>query len=294
MSSPIHKYLFSPPPSPPTRSNDWAVRKPSLTPIKLVSELLPNARTFDAERGEMKPRSPRTPQQRQFTLDNTYPSPYPSSPAIVIDEVGGTPGSATPKASAIGPSTPKRRTKGDKEKIASPPYLPANVPSSPIPIPSALPRPLVRLMVFASLVLSCILMLVFVPSARLPSLHSASVSRRLKLAPDGRAYLDVVRGANSWEDARDRDYQPPQIRVKQMNKRVPSREKRAVPRELPVQFNAKHTDFQPLPRRAASPVPFPLLTSSLHFSRTSCSRPTTRCPTRSTRPSHSMHTSCSV
>jgi len=81
------------------------------------------------------------------------------------------------------------------------------------------------------------MILIFVPSARLPSLHTASVSRRLALAPDGRAYLDVVSPVNSWEEGLERDYKPPQIKAsKMMRKRsgvVPDLEERVAARESP-------------------------------------------------------------
>jgi hypothetical protein len=70
-----------------------------------------------------------------------------------------------------------------------------------------------------SLLASSILILTFVPGARLPSLKAASISRRLALAPDGRAYVDVANEPNSWTDAVDRDYAPPQIRAPHMMKR---------------------------------------------------------------------------
>jgi hypothetical protein len=63
------------------------------------------------------------------------------------------------------------------------------------------------------------MILAFVPAARLPSLRAASISRRLALAPDIRAYLDVESMPRSWSDVLDRDYQPPQIRSPNMMKR---------------------------------------------------------------------------
>lgn len=205
MSSPIHKFLFSPPPSPPHPSETKrAPRPPPLTSLKsLLPDNLRARPSLDGSSGELKPRSPRTPQQKHFTLDNGYPASYPSRNI-----------EATPRV--ITPNTPRRKI---EKTIASPPYLPTKVPSAPLPIPSTLPRPLLRLLFLASLIASSVMLLVFVPSARLPSLHTASVGRRLALAPDGRAYLDVATAVTSWEEAKERDYQPPQIRATRMMKR---------------------------------------------------------------------------
>jgi hypothetical protein len=74
-------------------------------------------------------------------------------------------------------------------------------------------------MFLASLVLASIMLLVFVPAARLPSLHTASVARRLALDTEGFAYNDVVNPITSHQDALDRDYVPPQIKAAHMMKR---------------------------------------------------------------------------
>ena len=207
MSSPIHRFLFSPPPSPPIRPSDKdhvvAIARPPL--LSSLQGTLPDSASLMPRSSpdvvELRPRSPHTtPQQKHFTLDNTYSAPYPSREQDL---------EATPRAVEI--VTPRRKV----EKIIA---APLSVPSGPLPMPSTLPRPLVRLLFLASLVVGSILMLTFVPSARLPSLHDASVSRRLALAPDGRAYFDVANTVESWEEAREREYQPPQVRTKIMKK----------------------------------------------------------------------------
>ncbi|WWC67383.1 uncharacterized protein I206_101291 [Kwoniella pini CBS 10737] len=209
MSSPIHSYLFSPPPSPPRRAID---KDPNhgLTSIKsllLPTDFIPRSPNVD---GGLKVRSPRTPQQSRFTLDNVYPSGFPSKQKVTDPE-------ATPIASYSTPTTPRRRP--SEKTVASPQYVPSNVPSTHIPIPSSLPKPLIRLFFLISLLLSSILLLVFVPSARLPSLRAAGMSRRLALDPNGKAFIDI-QGVTSWSDARDKDYRPPQIKAPHMMKRT--------------------------------------------------------------------------
>lgn len=214
MSSPIHKYLFSPPPSPPSRGVD-AIKRQSegagaagFTPINgmlLPTELL--ARPSLEGHAELKARSPRTPTLRHFTLDNAYPSPGRlASPTVMVEDteaVLGTPRILSSPNDVV-------REKGEA--------VPSNIPSSSIPLPSALPRPLLRLLFLASLLISSVVLLVYVPEARLPSLKAASASRRLALSTDGRAYYDVANQVNTWEEGKDRDYRPPQVRVKNMKR----------------------------------------------------------------------------
>ncbi|ORY26961.1 hypothetical protein BCR39DRAFT_539550 [Naematelia encephala] len=215
MSSPIHKYLFSPPPSPPRRPADLesgilpsSTRLTSLKTLLLPVDLIPRASLDAPALSELKPRSPRTPQNNQFTFDTTFPSRR----SMQID-VEKSPRNLSPGTF----ETPRRKT---EKTIASPPYLPTNVPSVPGAIPSTLPRPLLRLIFLASLLLSSALLLILVPAARLPSLRAASVSRRLALDEDGRAYYDINHKVGSFEEARDRDYTPPQIRVPKLSKRA--------------------------------------------------------------------------
>jgi hypothetical protein len=68
-------------------------------------------------------------------------------------------------------------------------------------------------MILAGLVVSSIMLLVYVPEARFPSLKAATSSRRLALSNDGRAYYDLANTVNSFNEALDRDYRPPQVRV---------------------------------------------------------------------------------
>jgi hypothetical protein len=211
MSSPIHSYLFSPPPSPPLRSADAkpttqdATRAHGLTSIKslfMPSELNLMPRPSLDGNNELKIRSPRTPAQRHFTLDTTYPSPSRfTRPTVIVEDTDQIPRS--PRII----SAPHDLI---SEKVEA---IPANVPSTTIPMSASLPRPLLRLLFLASLIISSVLLLVYVPEARFPSLKAASSSRRLALSTDGRAYYDLAHAVNSFDEALDRDYRPPQVRT---------------------------------------------------------------------------------
>ena len=180
-----------------------------------------------ADSGLLRPKSPRTPLQSHFTLDianfpssrQTTPVQRKVSPSIILTCENDM--DATPKID----QTPKRRltmpntSPGD---IASPrmSFDSPNAPSvSASSMPSSLPRPLIRLLFLSTLVTCSLFMMVCVPSAHLPSLHSAAISRRLALAPDGRAFYEATNVVSSWEEARERDYVPPQIKAHHMMKR---------------------------------------------------------------------------
>ncbi|OCF72396.1 hypothetical protein I204_06775 [Kwoniella mangroviensis CBS 8886] len=247
MSSPIHSYLFSPPPSPPRRAmdSDPNIGFTGIKSLLVPTDFIPRSPHLD---GGLKTRSPRTPQQSKFTLDNVYPSSFPSRSRILDPE-------ATPIATYSTPTTPRRRSY--EKTVSSPPYIPSNVPSAPIPIPSSLPKPLIRLLFLASLLLSSILLLVFVPSARLPSLRAAGMSRRLALDPNGKAFIDVE-GITSWSDARDKDYRPPQIKAPHMMRRA--LEEKAAPAPI---FGQQADEFMLAHPRASRPalIPRPLPSS---------------------------------
>jgi hypothetical protein len=242
MSSPIHKYLFSPPPSPPARPIDSKHRPPplQLTSVKiLLNDQLSPRLPQDELHAELKPRSPRTPQNRNFTLTDKYPSPYPTrTPRNYSDlESGPTPtglfsNQNTPRVIVHEPSSTPRRTVTNVI-IASPPLLPTNSPTTStsnytVPLPSSLPKPLLRLLFLATLVISSIMILILVPASRLPSLRDASVSRRLALAEDGKAFMDVMHPVKSWVEGKDRDYVPAKVKSTKMMKRGSMPEDRAV------------------------------------------------------------------
>lgn len=149
---------------------------------------------------ELKIRSPRTPMQRHFTLDNNYPSPSRlTRPTVIVEDTDQT------------PTIPRIISPAHDEKVDI--DMPMNVPSTSIPMPAALPRPLIRLVLFASLIISSIMLLVYVPGARLPSLQAAASSRRLALTAEGKAYYDLANAVNVFGDGPDREYRPPQVRV---------------------------------------------------------------------------------
>lgn len=242
MSSPIHKYLFSPPPSPPSRCADQTkesaetTRAHGLTSIKgllLPTDLLARS-SLDGNR-ELKVRSPRTPTLRQFTLDNAYPSPGRFlQPTVTVEDTeaksGGTRILSAPSQTIM-------------EKVDAS----ANIPSVTTHIPSTLPRPLVRLLFLASLLVSSVLLLVYMPEAQLPSFRTASTSRRLALSPEGHAFYDLANVVNSWDEVKDRDYRPPQVRVKNMKRAAlppPSTDRESTP---PPQSTRQALSSRPLP-----------------------------------------------
>jgi hypothetical protein len=221
MSSPIHKFLFSPPPSPPTAPLDGPNRSPALTSLR---SLLPidNLPRLSLEGNELKARSPRTPQQARFTLDSSFPTGLPTRKETFTLTVED--------HSILGSPRPV-----EQSALNSPGHL--NVPTVPAPntyrLPG-LPKPVIRLLVLTSLLVWSIIILVYIPSARLPSLRAASASRRLALASDGRAYYDVMDPVSGWSEARDREYVPPQVFANRLSPRAGLREpivKRARARE---------------------------------------------------------------
>lgn len=215
MSSPIHKYLFSPPSSPPSRCADQTkesaetTRAHGLTSIKgllLPTDLLARS-SLDGSR-ELKVRSPRTPTLRQFTLDNAYPSPgHLLQPTVTVEDTESKTGST-------------RILSAPSQTIMEKVETSSGIPSVAKQLPSALPRPLLRLLFLASLLVSSVLLLICVPQARFPSLSfkAASTSRRLALSPEGHAFYDLANVVNSWDDIKDRDYRPPQVRVKNVKR----------------------------------------------------------------------------
>ena len=196
MASPIHKFLFSPPPSPPSYPVDYPPRVNSPALTSLASLLPPDLNLLprpSLDGDVLKVPSPRTPQTGRFTLDSTFPT-LPSRLAredafrIVVQDV------SAPTTSLV-----------EKETL---PNIPTTSATS---VSLSIPRPLVRLFFLVTLLVSSACILIFVPSARLPSLHSASVSRRLALSSEGKAYVDLMDPVTSWEESRDRGYIPPQI-----------------------------------------------------------------------------------
>ena len=152
---------------------------------------------------ELKISSPRTPMQRHFTLDNNYPSPSRlTRPVVIVEDTDQI------------HSTPRVLSPAHNEKME----LPINVPSISVPTPGAIPRPLIRLVFLATLIVSSIMLLVYVPEARLPSLKAATSSRRLALTAEGKAYYDLANAVNVFGDSSDSGYRPPQVQVRNMKR----------------------------------------------------------------------------
>jgi len=123
----------------------------------------------------------------------------------------------TPRVIVTQPTTPRERIVS-RTLIQSTPLIPSNVPTSTT-IHASLPKPLLRLLFLLTLVVASLVVLVWVPGTRIPSLRDASVGRRLAMDNDGRAWLDVVNPINSWSEGKERDYQPAKIKSSKMMKR---------------------------------------------------------------------------
>ena len=219
--------LDSAPPSPPRPMTEILVRQPSPTkarspPPAMIGTALSPFPSSALEETGLRPRSPRTSTPSQFSLDVSYPSSLVpggrASPKLGRESDVE---QATPRGSMTTP-----RILSTDRLMGSPRTScgPINMPSLPIAraksMPSNLSRSMMRLVLFCSLILSCMFVLVSYPSTRLPSLRTAAVSKRLALASNGRAYYEALHPVESWSDARERDYVPPQIKAHHMMKRA--------------------------------------------------------------------------
>ncbi|KAL7423980.1 hypothetical protein Q5752_001565 [Cryptotrichosporon argae] len=204
MSSPIHRYLFSPPTSPRLLPSALiASPDPNLlfTPLRA---LLPPAmgRASDSD-AKLAPGTPTPAAGAGFTLDGAgaFTSPaYPSRSALPVD---ATP-APTPTITTSG-ATPKHGAGAGKSEPVPVPTATA----AAVAIPHTLPKPVLRLILLVALIFSSAALLTCVPGARLPSLRAAAMSRRVALDPTGRAALAVD----------DRDYVPPQVRSRRIARR---------------------------------------------------------------------------
>jgi len=93
--------------------------------------------------------------------------------------------------------------------------------------------------------------------------HATSVSPRLALAEDGRAYIDVLDPIKGFEDAKDRDYLPPQIYAGRLDQQVKSARVAPFVRPLSREFIAimlrrDTTVLNPAPPKSSRPVARPL------------------------------------
>jgi hypothetical protein len=212
MSSPIHSFLFSPPPSPPRRSSTDYNANRGLTSFR--SLLLPLQEHADAQAHHEKPRSPSSllasPSVTSARAERqAYPAPQASRrPVLQVRTVHS---AAELEAIAKAATSPipiilePTNVASNDSKLA---LENINIPTRSL---TAIPRPVVRLVIFAALLLSSIALLVYVPESRLPSLRDASAIHRLVLNPEGAAFIDTP--LDGHQDARDRDYVPPQISI---------------------------------------------------------------------------------
>ncbi|ORX35172.1 hypothetical protein BD324DRAFT_652884 [Kockovaella imperatae] len=176
----------------------------------------------------LKARSPRTPTQGSFTLDvSLYPlplsrpnTPRSVSPSIILtgaDDVERIPRiDRTPRTTSA-QSSP--RPSFDRRSLDIPNIPTQSYTYTSRSVSASIPRPVMRVMSFGFLLICCICLLANTPGAQLPSLRAASISRRLAFATNGKAVYDAVHPITSWEQARERDYVPPQIKSHIMMKR---------------------------------------------------------------------------
>lgn len=275
MTSPIHSYLFSPPPSPPSLPADARVRSPALTSLAslLPPDLVPR-QSLDGT--TLKARSPRTPQQSRFDLDTPAFPTRKDTFTLTI----------TPSPSV--PASPKVVT--EKNLLS----VPTNIPTQTVSL--SLPRPLLRLIFLGVLVLSSIMLLCFAPGSRLPSLRAASASRRMAWAPDAKSFSEAVEPIKDWTDARDRDYVPPQVFAGRLSRRAvvpksPVVARNPTRKSTPQSCCPDRSNIQLHPRRPDHLLdPYPKLTNSLPSNLISSNRPIMFSHRTLMRPSHSMPT----
>ncbi|ODN73656.1 hypothetical protein L202_07203 [Cryptococcus amylolentus CBS 6039] len=180
MSSPIHSFLFSPPPSPPSRGSDHDYNHglTSLKSLLLPVEFIPRS---SSEKG----RSKRTPSQSRLGFETlSLPSPRGMSTDL----------EATPKA---------RRRSVASTTIT---HQPINVPSSPqVPFPSTIPKPFLRILFLACVVLSSALIMYEFPAMRPHGIAKGIASE------GGRGFVELIDPLG--EEAY---YQPPQTQGARM------------------------------------------------------------------------------
>ncbi|WVQ72172.1 hypothetical protein IAR50_001717 [Cryptococcus sp. DSM 104548] len=180
MSSPIHSFLFSPPPSPPYRRGSEADHNHGLTSLKslLPVEFIPRS-------SSEKTRSPRTPSQSRLVFE-TLCLPSPQGVSTDLD--------VTPKA---------RRRSVASTTIQQP----INIPSSPLaPFPSTIPKPFLRVLFLACVLLSSVTIMY-----GLPALRPHSSARGGIAAQGGRGLVELVDPLGD-----DIYYQPPQTQGARM------------------------------------------------------------------------------
>lgn len=208
--------------------------------------------------GGLKVRSPRTPSRGQFAFEQQqYPSAVmkvdtPRISLSAADDIEATPRAPAGEPSALATAssttlTPRRKARSSTTlQVSSPPLGMHNVPSTQLPVPASLPRPLLRLIFFASLLFSSALILVYIPGARLPSFHASALTRRFSFDLSTRTHS--IAELSSWQESLDRDYSPPQIRAPHMLRRAfsGSELERTVPPRKSPSLHVAHIAYKQL------------------------------------------------
>ncbi|OWZ69380.1 hypothetical protein AYX14_05248 [Cryptococcus neoformans] len=242
MSSPIHQYLFSPPPSPPSRgprsSLDPNHGLTSLKSLLLPSEFIPQY-SVDGQHSTpppLKARSPRIPQQGRFAF---VPSAYPSfghgrrgNGYYAAHDLESIPESST--ISILPPSC--RVLDQEKLQLAPPINLVSSSNSHFHSFKSAftVPKPILRLIFLVCIIFTTIAIVIFVPSARPPRLFPGGMAKRIAFIPEAQ-YANVEVGVNllKWEGmGEDRDYQPSHMKTAWMLKGIRPKKETEVNKEV--------------------------------------------------------------
>ncbi|KIR58183.1 hypothetical protein I314_06148 [Cryptococcus bacillisporus CA1873] len=239
MSSPIHKYLFSPPPSPPSRGPRSSLNpNRGLTTLKsllLPSEFIPQS-SLDhvGSPPSLKTRSPHTPQQGRFTFDT---SAYPSSgrgrrgngyyAARDLESI--------PESSILSPS---QQVSDKKLQLAPPINIVSPSASHSRSFQSALtvPKPILRLIFLVCIIFTTAAILIFVPSARPPSLFPDNIAEQTAFVlEDHYVDVDVKINVNAlgWKGmGEERKYEPPLMKAAWMLKGVRSKKETEVNKDV--------------------------------------------------------------
>lgn len=252
MSSPIHQYLFSPPPSPPSRGPRSKLDpNHGLTSVKsllLPSEFIPQYSVDGHHRSPppLKARSSRSPQQERFTL---ITSVYPSyghgrhgNGYYAARDLESIPESST--ISILSPSCQGL----DQEQLQLAPPINLVSPSTShfrsFQSAFTVPKPILRLVFLVCIIFTTIAILIFVPSARPPSLFLGDIAKRIALVPEAQ-YVNVNVDVNAleWEGmGEEREYQPPHKKTAWMLKGIRPKKETEVNKEVQAVEKVKEVE----------------------------------------------------
>ncbi|KGB80308.1 hypothetical protein CNBG_6146 [Cryptococcus deuterogattii R265] len=239
MSSPIHKYLFSPPPSPPSRGPRSSLNpNRGLTTLKsllLPSEFIPQSSLDDhvGSPPSLKTRSPHTPQQGRFTFDTSAYSSFGRGrrgngyyAARDLESI--------PESSILSPS----QQVSDRKLQLAPPINIVSPASHSRSFQSALtvPKPILRLFFLVCIIFTTAAILIFVPSARPPSLFPDNIAEQTAFVlEDHYVDVDVKINVNAleWKGMGEgREYEPPLMKAAWMLKGVRSKKQTEVNKDV--------------------------------------------------------------